>query len=156
MGKKPWDLLTCKRRCSSMKVQHDSRNLVCRVVHAYYNITLCEMKVQIHSIIQSEWGIFWPCHFFWLWNYLLLDIFFICILYFIPFSGFPSENHPCLIPSPLPLLTNPPTLASWPRHSPTLGHTAFIEQRASPPIDVWLGHPLLDTQLESWVPACAL
>jgi hypothetical protein len=57
-------------------------------------------------------------------------------------------------PYSLPLLTNPPTPASWPWHSPTLGHRAFIGQRASPPIDDWLGHPLLYMQLEPWVPPC--
>jgi hypothetical protein len=51
---------------------------------------------------------------------LLLDIFFIYISNVISFPGFPSEKHP--LPYPLPLLTNPPTPASWPWHSPTLGH----------------------------------
>jgi hypothetical protein len=41
-------------------------------------------------------------------------------------------------------------------HFPTLGHRAFIGQRASPPIDDWLGHPLLHMQLEPWVPPCVL
>jgi hypothetical protein len=27
---------------------------------------------------------------------------------------------------------------------------------ASPPIDDWLGHPLLHIQLEPWVPSCVL
>jgi hypothetical protein len=38
------------------------------------------------------------------------------------------------IPSPL-LLPNPPTPASWPWHSPVLGHMIFVIPRASPPID---------------------
>jgi hypothetical protein len=38
-------------------------------------------------------------------------------------------------PSPSPLLTNIPTPASWPWHSPTLGHRAFTGPRASPPLD---------------------
>jgi hypothetical protein len=80
-----------------------------------------------------------------------LDIFFIYISNVIPFPGFPSKKHLLPIPSPLPLLTNPPTPASWSWHSPTLGHRAFIGQRASPPIDIWLGHPLLHMQLEPWV-----
>jgi hypothetical protein len=50
----------------------------------------------------------------------LLDIFFIYILNVIPFPSFPSENSL----SHLPLLTNPPTLASWPWHSHILGHRA--------------------------------
>jgi hypothetical protein len=48
----------------------------------------------------------------------------------------------------LPLLTNPPTPAFWPWPSPTLGHRAFSGPRASPPVDVRLGRPLLHMQLE--------
>jgi hypothetical protein len=81
----------------------------------------------------------------------LLDIFFIYISNFIPFPGFPSES-----PHPLPLLTNPPSPASLPWHSPTLGHRAFIGPRASPPIDDWQGHPLIYMQLEPWVSPCVL
>ena len=40
--------------------------------------------------------------------YFLLDIFFIYISSFTPFSHFPSKNLP--IPSSLPLLTNPPCI----------------------------------------------
>jgi hypothetical protein len=50
--------------------------------------------------------------------YFLLDIFFIYISNVIPFPNCPSENT---IPSPLPLLTSPPTPASWPWHSPNTG-----------------------------------
>ena len=57
---------------------------------------------------------------------------------------------------PLPLLTNPPTPASWPWSSPTLGHRAFTGPRVSSPIDDWLGHPLLHMRLEPWVPPCVL
>jgi hypothetical protein len=39
----------------------------------------------------------------------LFDIFFIYILIVIPFPSFPSENPIPPFPSPLPLLTNPPT-----------------------------------------------
>ena len=48
------------------------------------------------------------------------------------------------------LLTNPPTSASWPWYSPVLGHRTFAGRRASPPIDAWLGHPLLHMQLDPW------
>jgi hypothetical protein len=66
-----------------------------------------------------------------------------------PLSWFPLQKHTLpLFPPPLPLLTNSPTPTSWAWHSPTLGHTAFIGQRASLPIDVPLGHPLLHMQLE--------
>ena len=44
------------------------------------------------------------------------------------------------------MLPNPPTPASWPWHSPVLGHMIFTKPRASPPID---GHPLLHMQLET-------
>jgi hypothetical protein len=47
-------------------------------------------------------------------------------------------------PSPLPLLTNPPTPASLSWHYPTLGHQAFSALRVSYIIDVQQGHPLLD------------
>ena len=55
---------------------------------------------------------------------------------------------PLKIPYPLPLLTIPPTPASWPWHSPILGHRAATVPRAFPPIDGQLGHPLLHMQLE--------
>jgi hypothetical protein len=47
-----------------------------------------------------------------------------------------------LYPPPT-LLPNPPTPASWPWHSPVLGHMIFSRPKASPPIDGRLGHPLL-------------
>jgi hypothetical protein len=54
---------------------------------------------------------------------------------------------------PFTLLSNPPTSASWPWHSPVLGHMISARPRASPPIDGRLGHPLLHMQLEAqlWV-----
>jgi hypothetical protein len=63
---------------------------------------------------------------------------------------FPFLVSPLKIPCPLPppLLPNLPTPASWPRHSPILGHRTFTGPRASPPIDDRLGHPLLHMQLE--------
>jgi hypothetical protein len=39
---------------------------------------------------------------------------------------------------------------------PTLGHWAFTGPRASLPIDVWQGHPLLHMQLEPCGPPCIL
>jgi hypothetical protein len=60
--------------------------------------------------------------------FFFLDIFFIYISNVIPFYGFPSEN-----------LLSP-----------------FTEPRASLPIDVQQGHPLLHMQLEPWVPLCEL
>jgi hypothetical protein len=77
---------------------------------------------------------------------------FIFIRYFIYISNvspFPSSPPPAQkspILSPLPLLPNTPTPASWPRQSPISGHRTFTEPRASPPIDNPLGHPLLHMQ----------
>ena len=53
------------------------------------------------------------------------------------------------------MFPHPPTPESSPWHSPTLGHQAFTGPRASPPIDVWLGHPL-HIRLEPWVSPCVL
>ena len=52
------------------------------------------------------------------------------------------------VPSPLLLLTNPSIPASWPWHSPTLGHRAFTGPRVFPLTDDRLSHPLLHMQLE--------
>jgi hypothetical protein len=67
---------------------------------------------------------------------------------------------PFLVSSPetpylLLLLPNPPIPASWPWHSPILGHRTFKRPRTFPPIDGQLGHPLLHMQLETLVPPCA-
>jgi hypothetical protein len=59
-----------------------------------------------------------------------------------------SPKPPIYLPPPN-LLPNPPTPASWPWHSPVLGHMIFARPRASPPIDGRLGHPLLHMQLET-------
>jgi hypothetical protein len=61
---------------------------------------------------------------------LLLGIF---IRYFLHlhFKCYPQSP---LFP-PRTLLPNPPTPASWPWHSPVLGHIIFTRPRASPPID---------------------
>jgi len=59
-----------------------------------------------------------------------------------------SQKSP--IPSPPPaLLPNPPTPASWPWHSPVLGHIIFERPRTSLPNDGRLGHLLLHMQLET-------
>jgi hypothetical protein len=67
-----------------------------------------------------------------------------------PFLVSPPKT-PNLLPPP-----NPPTPASWPWHSPTLGHRTFTGPRASPSIDGRLGHPLLHMQQEPWVLPCIL
>jgi hypothetical protein len=77
------------------------------------------------------------CVFWWVF---FLDIFFIYISNAIP--KVPYTLHPALLP-------NLPTPASWPWHSPVLGHMIFTRPRASPPIDDRLGHSLLHMQLET-------
>ena len=88
-------------------------------------------------------------------NFIILISYFL-YLHFkcYAFTWFHLQKLPIL--SPLPMLINPPTPTSWPWHSPTLGHRAFIGPRASPPIDDRLGYPLLHMQLEPWVPPCVL
>ena len=54
-------------------------------------------------------------------------------------------------PSPAPQIINS---HSWSWHSPTLGRRNLTGPRASPPIDDWLGHPLLHIHLEPQVPPC--
>jgi hypothetical protein len=70
---------------------------------------------------------------------ILLDIFFIYISNAILRVSYPLHA----------LLPNPLTAASWPWHSPVLGHIIFTRPRAYPPIDGQLGHPLLHVQLET-------
>jgi hypothetical protein len=97
---------------------------------------------------------------------MLLLFSFFCIWFFKftfqmlnPFLVFFPEPS---IPSSLPLLlwgcspTHPPTPVSLPWHSPTLGHRTFPGPRASPPIDVQQGHPLLHMCLEPWIPPCVV
>ena len=82
---------------------------------------------------------------FFLLEKFLLDIFFIYISNAIRFPSFLSESP--LHPLPA-LFHNPPIPTSWPWHSPVLGHIIFARQRASPPTDSQLSHPLLHMQLE--------
>jgi hypothetical protein len=71
--------------------------------------------------------------------------FFIRYFLHLHFKCYPESPlyHPPL------LLPNPSTNASWPWHSPVLGHMIFAGPRASPLIDSQLGHPLLHMQLET-------
>jgi hypothetical protein len=85
-------------------------------------------------------SVFFP--FFCSFN-LLFFIRYFLYLYFkcYPLSWFLLRKTHIL--SPFPLLTNLPTPAYWPWHSPTLGHWAFLGPRASLCIGKWQGHPLL-------------
>ena len=64
----------------------------------------------------------------------------------------PWQLEMCPVPSPPPLLPNPPTPASSPWHSPILGHRIFTRQRDSPSTCGLIGHLLLHMQLETRVP----
>jgi hypothetical protein len=75
-------------------------------------------------------------------SYLHPASFFRYFLY-LHFKCYPQR----LLYPPPALLPNPPTPASWPWHSPVLGHMIFPRPRASPPIDGRLGYLLLHMQL---------
>jgi hypothetical protein len=73
---------------------------------------------------------------------MVVYTFFIRYFLHLHFKCYPESP---LYPPPA-LLPNPPTPASWPWHSPVLGH---IRPRASPPNDDQLGHLLIHMQLET-------
>ena len=75
------------------------------------------------------------------------------ILNVIPFPSFPSENPYPFSPPPA---HQPSTPASCSWHSPILGHITFTGPRDSPLTHDLQGHPLLNMQLEPWVPPCVL
>jgi hypothetical protein len=78
-------------------------------------------------------------------NATLFKNFFIIYFLHLHFKCYPESP---LYPPPT-LLPNPPTPASWPWHSPVLGHIIFTRPRAFPPNDGRLGHLLLHMQLET-------
>ena len=94
--------------------------------------------------------------------FILLHIWFFTSQMVSHFLAIPSPTpipHPL---SPLPfacmrLLLHPPTL-SCPTApaSPHAGASISPGPRASPPIAVRQGHPLLHMYLESWIPPCTL
>ena len=110
----------------------------------------CDFSVLLLMWWQSKSGNFFSSRFL-SFPFFLLDIFCIYISTVISFSSFPSKTSYPLQP---PLLTNQPPPASWPWQDTILGHRTFTGPRASPPIDDHLDHPLLQTQLEPWVPPC--
>jgi hypothetical protein len=96
--------------------------------------------------MKTPYATYYAC-FFFLFFFNLGDITFILSRYFLHlhFKCYPeSPLHP--LPA---LLPNPPTPASWPWHSPILGHMIFKRPRAFPPNDGRLGHRLLHMQLET-------
>jgi hypothetical protein len=95
------------------------------------------------DFVLHTWGHYLPslsyCMFF-----LSFSFFFIRYFLHIHFKCYPESpiyRHPAL-------LSNPTTPASWPCHSPVLGHIIFARPRAFYPID-GLGHLLLNIQLKT-------
>ena len=77
-------------------------------------------------------------------------------LFTIPMLS-PFLVSPLKICYPLTLPAHYPTNShSWSWNSPILGHRAFTGPRASPLIDDWLGHHVLQIHLEPQVPPCVL
>ena len=76
-----------------------------------------------------------------------------------PFLASPPKTPYPILPPPasMRVLTHWPTHSSLPSwYSPTLWHEAFPWPRASLPIVIPQGHPLLHMQLEPWEPPCVL
>jgi hypothetical protein len=97
----------------------------------------------------------WPC----LYIFLIGSFFFIYISNVIPFPSLPSGTPLSLSPSPCFYEdASHPTTHFWlPALAfPYTGTLSLSGMRASPPIDVWQGHPLLHMHLEPWVPPCVL
>jgi hypothetical protein len=90
--------------------------------------------------------------------FIFIRYFTYLFIYLITFPSLPSQSPYLffLLSASMRVLPHPPTPTSPPWHSPTLGHPEFTRPRASPPIDVQQGHPLLHMQLEPWVPPCVL
>jgi hypothetical protein len=92
----------------------------------------------------------------WTLDFFMFNYFIRYCVYF-NFKCYPLSWFSPLKPSyPIctPLLTNLLTPFSWPWNFPTLGNRAFTGPRDSPLIDVQQGYPMLDMQLEPWVPPC--
>jgi hypothetical protein len=101
-------------------------------IHAGQEILEARVNAEVMEeccLVTCSWWFAQPA-FFLLFPYLL-DIFFTFQM-LAPFLLSPLKNP---LPHHLCLLINPPTTASWPWHSPILGHRAFTGPRASPPID---------------------
>ena len=107
----------------------------------YYLLFTISVFICIINLLGLDSSLF---SFFFFFNFIryFLPLHFKCY----PLSKFPLRKSP--IPSQA-VLPKPPTPASWPCHSPVLGHIISARQRASPPNDGPLGHPLLHMQLET-------
>ena len=86
-------------------------------------------------------------------SYIFLKFF---IVYFLGFLFLKTPYPTC--PPIASMRVSPPSThpLPHPRHSPTLGHRAFTEPRASPPTGVPKGHSLLHMWQEPWFPPCVL
>jgi hypothetical protein len=92
---------------------------------------LSETCLRLSSTVKIDF-------FYWLFLYLHFKY---------PPSWFPIRKAPPPSPFPLPPAYQP-THSLPVLYSPTLGYRTFIGQRASSPIDVQPGDPLLHMQLE--------
>jgi hypothetical protein len=119
-----------------------------------------DLWIRVRKILAFNFWLRSSLHsyFFFLIFLFLLDIFFIYISNVILFPLYPPEkplshpSSPCFYGG----APTPSTLTSLPSNFPSLGHLAFIGPRASPPIDVQQGHPLLHMWQELWVTPCVL
>ena len=123
----------------------------------YLNIiVMAPSQKKAMSVIQDRFDHFWMVFLMQstcLQMNTLTSLFPFFIRYFLylqfkcyPFYQFLLQKTPILShPPPAHQLTHS---ASWPWHSPILGHRNFTESRTSPPIDDRLGYPLLHMQLE--------
>jgi hypothetical protein len=101
------------------------------VIYTLVHAPLSNKLANIHELLQELF-----CSFL---LKILLDIFFIYISNVIPFPPYPLPTLPVHQPTHSCFLA---------LDSPTLGHRAFTEPRASLPNDDQQGHPLLHMQLE--------
>ena len=132
---------------SSVENFNEFSSVMTLIVSAWFKRKL--YREMVNTLICGYKDLYLECCLF----YFLILFYWIFFCFFEIFSLFTFQmlspflislwQPPALIPSPLPLLTNPPTLTSWFRHSPTLGHRAFTWSRVSIPTDDQLGHPLL-------------
>jgi hypothetical protein len=70
-----------------------------------------------------------------------------------PTSAFPSSHCHC---EGAHSVTHPPSPTPPLQYPPTLGHQTSTRPRASSPIDVKQGHPLIHMYLEPWISPCTL
>jgi hypothetical protein len=114
--------------------------------HCIFSQYLDNIEQELYLLgVYLNQAVFWglPLFFFfftfYLFIYLFIFAFFIRYFLHLHFKCYPKSP---LYPPPA-LLPNTPTPASWP------WHIIFSRPRTSPPTDGWLGHSLLNMQLET-------